>query len=197
MRKKKQLKKFADWFCSMCNLPRIKISFINARSLRAPSGEFCFGCYEYNRNLHSPGSIYMAYDLPKDACLAILCHELVHLYQHMHNGLDSRTIYDIEAETEKNVDTILSMWRACVAAKRDKSLKRPPSFTNIESIPKRHVTQTAHPALPSNHPLAPIKEPLPLSTMEQCRCPQCLHSVRVLRDSNFRFTHCPVCGVSL
>ena len=36
MRKKKQLKKFADWFCAMYDLPRIKIKFINARALRAP-----------------------------------------------------------------------------------------------------------------------------------------------------------------
>ena len=197
MRKKKQLKKFADWFCSVYSLPRIKISFINARSLRAPSGEFCFGCYEYNRNLHFPGSIYMAYDLPKDACLTILCHELVHLYQHMHNGLDSKTICDIEAETEKNVDIILTMWQACIAAKKVKSLKRTPSFTNIESIPQRPVTRTARPALPENYPPVPIEEPLPLPTMEQCRCPQCLYSVRVLRDSDFRFARCPACGADL
>ena len=101
MRKKKQLKKFADWFCSMLKLSRVKINFINARALCAPSGEFCFGCYEYDQTLHFPGQIYIAYDLPKSAGSTILCHELVHLYQHMHNGLDSKTICEIEAETEK------------------------------------------------------------------------------------------------
>lgn len=42
MRKKKQLKKFADWFCSTLKLPRVKVNFINACALCARAPRFGF-----------------------------------------------------------------------------------------------------------------------------------------------------------
>lgn len=165
MRKKKQLKKFADWFCAMCDLPRIKIKFINARALRAPSGDFCFGCYEYDKKLNTPGTIYISYDLPKSACITILCHELVHLYQHVHTGLSERGIEGIESEAEKSIDPILAMWKAIVASK--KSSKQCSSFLFSESIQEKHVNNI-HPLISDENTIAPCLATSLYQCVDQC-----------------------------
>lgn len=119
MRKKKQIKRFANWFFGEFNLPKIKIRYINAIALRMPTGVFCFGGYVYGiENDKKYNEIYISYNLPKNELMEVITHELIHYLQDYNSGLKTYKTEDAEKEAENLIPVILQRWEKRISRKK-------------------------------------------------------------------------------
>lgn len=121
MRKKKKAKHFANWFFGEFDLPKIKIQYINAISLRMPTGVLCFGGYTYGyENNKKYNEIYISYKLPKHQLMEVLTHELIHYLQDYNYGLKTYKTEEAEKEAEELTPVIIERWNKQISKKKRK-----------------------------------------------------------------------------
>lgn len=196
MRKKKQLKKFSDWFFNTFGLSIVKIHYINCPYfLEFPN--LHFESYQiFERGFEYPGEIFLACDRRKKECLTQLCNELVMYYSKLFLKNDRQDHRCISDKAQNRTDIILAMWHVMVAQKK-RNRKQFYPFDAVKRVPQNPIGHI-NALLPcENAGLNSCLDFISGPTMLQCRCPQCLYSVRVLRDSDFRFARCPACGADL